>query len=315
MTSDILRRSRPEETCDGQQLPTGTGIWHDRGVLTSNGYVLDERPGRLGPLIPTPAVEREDRDALWHRLRTQGYLYLKGFLDPAVVLGFREYYFANLVRTGLVAPDAAPVLGIAGPGVDRARLREVLYETIVPGPEYEAFCTQPAIRDWFAWFLDDEVHLHRRKILRHTVPGQTGIGTATQAHYDLLYLRGGTDRVLSMWIPLGDVPLERGGLCYLEASHVPVMAEETAAEAANLRPARSMTPDLPTLAEKYDTRWLVTDYDAGDVVVHSAHLIHAALDNVDSHGRLRLSTDIRYQRVSDPIDWRWDHHWHDQDGL
>lgn len=284
-------------------------------VLTSNGYVLDEAPSRLGELVPTPVAELDDRDALWHRLRTQGYLYLKGFLDPAAVAEFRAYYFGHLVGSGLVDPDADPALGLAGPGADRALLREALFGTIVPGPEYQSFCTQPAIRDWFAWFLDDEVHLHRRKILRHTAPGQTGIGTATQAHYDLLYLRGGTDRVLSMWIPLGDVPLDRGGLCYLEGSHVPVMAEEAAAAAADLRPARSMTPDLPGLAEKYDTRWLVSDYDAGDVVVHSAHLIHAALDNVDTGGILRLSTDIRYQRVTDPIDWRWDNHWHLDDGL
>jgi len=284
-------------------------------VLTSNGHVLDERPARLGHLVATPERERDDRDALWQRLRRQGYLYLPGHLDPAAVVAFRRHYFSHLRNTGLVDPEADPVLGLAGPGVDRARLREVLFGRIVPGPEYLAFCTQPAIRDWFAWFLDDEVHLHRRKILRHTSPGEHGIGTATQAHYDLLYLRGGTDRVLSLWIPLGDVPTSRGGLCYLEGSHVPVMAEEAAAEAADLRPARSMTPDLPGLADRYDTRWLVTDYEAGDVVVHSAHLIHAALDNVDPGGVLRLSTDIRYQRVSDPIDWRWDQPGHDRDGL
>jgi hypothetical protein len=43
--------------------------------------------------------------------------------------------------------------------------------------------------------------------------------------------------------------------------------------------------------------------------------VHAATDNVDPRGRIRLSTDIRYQRVADPIDWRWQEHWHDQDGL
>jgi hypothetical protein len=51
------------------------------------------------------------------------------------------------------------------------------------------------------------------------------------------------------------------------------------------------------------------------MLVHSAHIVHAALDNVDQHGRMRLSTDIRYQRADEPIDWRWQRHWHDQDGL
>lgn len=66
--------------------------------------------------------------------------------------------------------------------------------------------------------------LHRRKIIRHIRPHEhtdtatRGIGTATQAHYDLLYLREGSDQVLSMWIPLGSCPTRLGGLVYLEGS-------------------------------------------------------------------------------------------------
>jgi hypothetical protein len=50
-------------------------------------------------------------------------------------------------------------------------------------------------------------------------------------------------------------------------------------------------------------------------MIHSPYIVHASLDNVDPDGIIRLSTDIRYQRHSDPIDWRWQNHWHDQDGL
>lgn len=157
------------------------------------------------------------------------------------------------------------------------------------------------------------MHLHRRKIIRNTRPGESGIGTATQAHYDLVYLREGSDRVLSMWIPLGDVPVSQGGLVYLERSHHRVMADERAGRLRH--PAASITADLPRLADEHDTRWLLTDYAAGDVMVHSAYLIHAGLDNVDVRGRLRLSTDIRYQRMRDPIDWRWQEHWREDDGL
>lgn len=285
-------------------------------MYTSNGYVLDARAERLGELQPTPAAELADRDRLWDRLRRQGYLFLRGLLDPEVVREFRRYYFSQVAAAGVIAPGTDPVEGITDFGeIDRALLRETLFHTVVPSPEYRDFCTQPAIRDWFAWFFDDEVHLHRRKIIRHTRPEERGIGTATQAHYDLLYLRDGTDRVLSMWIPLGDTPRDLGGLCYLEGTHAAVMAEEAEATPDRRRPAANMTPDLPGLADHYDQRWLLADYEAGDVVVHSAHMIHAALDNVDREGRLRLSTDIRYQRVSDPIDWRWQNHWRDDDGL
>lgn len=283
-------------------------------MLTSNGYRLDPAPRRLGELRPVPDGQRHDRGALWERLRRDGYLFLPGALDRDEVLAFRRYYFAELAGTGLVAPGTDPAAGLAADGpVDRQALRRVLFGRIVPGEAYRRFCTQPAIRDFYAWLLAGRTFLHRRKIIRHTQPGETGVGTATQAHYDLVYLREGTDRVLSSWVPLGDCPLALGGLVYLERSHHRVLAEEAAGTLR--RPAASITADLPALADEYDARWLVADYAAGDMMVHSAHLIHAALDNVDPAGRLRLSTDIRYQRADQPIDWRWQQHWHDRDGL
>ncbi len=207
------------------------------------------------------------------------------------------------------AAGTDPARGIAAEGpIDRAEMRTTLFGTVVPGTEYTSLRTTPAIAEWFSWFLADHVHLHKRKIIRHTKPGESGIGTSTQAHYDLVYLRGGSDRVLSMWILLGDCPVERGGLAYLEGSHHWVLAEER--EGRLEKPAASITADLPALAEQHDSRWLVTGYAAGDVVVHLAHIVHAGTDNTDPDGVMRLSTDIRYQRSSESIDWRWQEHWH-----
>lgn len=282
-------------------------------MITSNGYVLDERPERLGRLEAVPVMMRDNKDALWERLRRDGYLYLSNHLAADLVRDFRSYYFGTLEPTGLVKSNGAAE-GIDGHGaVDLAMTRRILFDTVVPGEQYAALTSHPSIRGWFEWFLGDDVHLHKRRIIRHTRPGETGIGTATQAHYDLVYLREGTDRVLSMWIPLGDCTVENGGLAYLEGSHHRVMAQE---RAGTLKmPAASITADLPKLADEYDSRWLINDYSAGDVMVHSAHIVHASTDNVDPQNRIRLSTDIRYQRASDPIDWRWQEHWHEDDGL
>nr|WP_239579615.1 phytanoyl-CoA dioxygenase family protein [Microlunatus panaciterrae] len=276
--------------------------------------MLSDAPDRLGELRAAPDSERGDRDALWARLRQDGYLYLTGHLDPAEVIDFRRYYFCQLADTGVLRSGSDPVDGKAAEGpVDVARLRQILFQQIVPSDEYQRLCSTPGVAGWFRWLFDDDVHLHKRKIIRHTRPGANGVGTATQAHYDLVYLREGTDRVLSIWIPLGDCPRTLGGLTYLEGSHHRVLAEER--EGRLRRPAASITADLPSLADEHDSRWLTADYRAGDVVVHSAYLVHAALDNVDRDQTMRLSTDIRYQRVSEPIDWRWQQHWVDTDAL
>ncbi|MFI1092695.1 phytanoyl-CoA dioxygenase family protein [Streptomyces sp. NPDC020917] len=286
------------------------------GVLTSNGYVLDQSPGRLGSLMPVPEEERNDLGALHERFRRDGYLLFRGFFEAKTALEFRRHYFARLAPSGLTRPGTDPREGVAGTAdrFDRAAMRQILYNDLVPGPEYEALCRHPRLVAFHRWFLGTgNVHLHRRKIIRHIGPGETGIGTATQAHYDLVYLREGTDRVISSWIPLGDIPIARGPLIYLERSHHHVLREEAAGRLK--RPAASMTADLPRLADAYDSRWLITDFAAGDLIVHNAHIIHASLDNADPDGLFRLSTDLRYQAAADPIDQRWQEHWHDQDGL
>jgi ectoine hydroxylase-related dioxygenase (phytanoyl-CoA dioxygenase family) len=62
------------------------------------------------------------------------------------------------------------------------------------------------------------------------------------------------------------------------------------------------------MAERFNARWLIADYEAGDMLVHSAYMVHAATTNTHRE-QIRLSTDIRYQRVRDEIDARWTQHW------
>jgi hypothetical protein len=281
------------------------------GPLLSHGYVLDIDPTRLGQLEAVPEQEREDHPALWHRMNQNGYLYFKGFFNPEKILQFREYYFSSLADTGLLKPGSNPVEGLAGEGpVDQMKLRDKLFNEIVRGAEYESLCSSPELIEFFQWFLGGEVFLNKRKILRHI---KAGSAEATGAHYDLVYLRQGTDQVFTVWIPLGDCAVQDGGLMYLEGSHKFFRQIEN--NSTDKMQAEWLTKDLPSLANKLNTRWLVADYEAGDVVVHSAYMVHASLNNTNKMGRIRLSTDIRYQLSSAPIDKRWQVHWHYNDGV
>jgi len=128
----------------------------------------------------------------------------------------------------------------------------------------------------------------------------------------------------------GDTPVAMGGLVYLEGSDAAGRAMEAAfaAKNASLAPEERIsaynknmtaegwiTKDLPSLARRLDSRWLVADCEAGDIVVHSAYMIHAATVNNDPARRIRLSTDIRYQSVTERIDTRWNSDWTPDDGL
>jgi len=289
----------------------------DRGlVLRADGRVLDTSPQRLGRLTPSqPSTPIAD---LHEQFRAQGYLWLKQFLDPAVVKAYRGRVLDYL---GLVRAGADPEIGLAGSAIpDRAEVDKRLM-ALVRSARYEAFCMAPAMVDFMDRFLGGLSYLHRRKIMRHTLPHS---GTVTPAHYDLVYLRGGTTRIVTAWIPIGDTPVEMGGLVYLEGSHAIglKMEQEFSAKAAELTPEERInaynahmteggwiSKNLPDMANRFDTRWLIADFEAGDVMLHSPYMIHASTANDDPQDRIRLSTDIRYQNVEDEIDARWTNHW------
>ncbi|RPJ49632.1 MAG: dehydrogenase [Chloroflexi bacterium] len=287
--------------------------------LTSNSFTLAATPGRLGWLAPSDPGEPVKR--LWEQFNEQGYLWLKGILDRSEVLDFRERYFKAFAGTGLLAPGSDPrEAAYSGGEVDFQAVRQLMVEA-VRWAAYESFCLMKPIYHFYEQALGGPVYLHKRKIIRYTRPGDPN---CTGAHYDLTYLRAGTSRVYTSWIPIGDILVEMGGLVYLEGSdawgrkmeaefsalnaHLP-SEERISAYNRNMSDTGWITKDLPSLAERLDSRWLCADYEAGDMVIHSAFMIHAATENRDPQHRLRLSTDIRYQLVSDEIDARWLNHW------
>ena len=294
-------------------------------TLISNGFTLATTPEWLGRLRPSAPSEHPERHR--QRLAEDGYLWLKGLLPREEVLGLRREIFTALERTGLLAAGADLSAGVfSGSEGARGEATAKLGD-IVRWHAFDAFCRSAPLQAFFRTLLGGEVHLHRRKILRFTVPGDPA---CTGAHYDLTYLRAGTDSVLTAWIPIGDTPVAMGGLVYLEGSDAAGRAMEAAFAANNalLSPEERIsaynknmsaegwvTKDLPSLARKLNTRWLCADYEAGDVVIHSAYMIHAATVNGDPERRIRLSTDIRYQRRSDAIDQRWNSDWRADDGL
>ncbi|QFY61428.1 phytanoyl-CoA dioxygenase family protein [Rhizobium grahamii] len=297
-------------------LKAETGLPSD---LIANGKVLSAAPHRMGRLVPTdPGIGLEAIRSLYEE---HGYVWLKGFLKRSDVLEFRGWVFSHLAAAGLIEEGSDPILGLAASQSPEKSQVDRILMSLVRSVAFEGFCTQPQLARFMDAFLSGISYLHKRKIMRFTLPGTT---TATPAHYDLVYLRGGTSRLVTAWIPIGDTPVDMGGLVYLEGSHAigSRMEDEFARKSLGLSAEekisafnRNMTEggwvskDLPDMAERFDTRWLVADYEAGDVVLHSPYMIHAATTNQSAANLIRLSTDIRYQNVEDEIDARWSNHW------
>ncbi len=278
--------------------------------LVSNGYTLSNNANRLGPLEPSDPTWPVSR--LREQYQAQGYLWLKNVLGRQEVLNFREWYFEQFAATDLLAPGSKPIDGIySGLAINDAELIHRIMVGIVRQPEYSAFCQAAPIVRFYEAFLSGAVHLYQRKLIRYTKPGDPN---CTGGHYDMVYLRQGSDAFCSSWIPIGDTSIEMGGLTYLENSHRLGFQLESQVSDPGLA-GDWLSKDLPALAERANSRWLVANYEAGDMVIHSPYIVHASTVNYSPENRMRLSTDIRYQLANAKIDTRWINDWSPDDML
>lgn len=156
--------------------------------LQSNGFALEMRPERLGWL--EPSSPSEPIQTLQDRFLERGFVWLKNLLPREDVLEFRRHLFTAFLETGLLAPGSDPLDGLYAGGEDAALVSKRLMER-VRSAAYESFCLHPKLWRFLDGFLDGPAYLHKRKLIRFTKPGDPA---ATGAHYDLVYLRGGTDR-------------------------------------------------------------------------------------------------------------------------
>ena len=283
------------------------------GVLSSNGVEI--AVDGLFTEMRDSSELRAEPDRLRDRFAEDGYVLLRGVLDRKQVLDLRAAYFARFDPTFLApgstpeqglfsgtVPDSLPEYGTAGhPAYD-----------LVRSEQFDAFTRDPRLREIAQALLDAPAELLPRRILRHF---HRGSGKASRAHIDYDYMDQGSDQLVTAWIPLGDCPVECGGLIYLEGSQRASAGALDQLREYTDRPAdrRPISNDLSRTAERLGGRWLWTDYRAGDVIVHSPYLVHASLDNVSD--TMRLSVDLRFRRRNAELDERWTADWSADDGF
>jgi hypothetical protein len=282
--------------------------------VSSNGVAI---PVDDATFAPQRSVEnwRDRPDAMRAQFQSDGYVLLRGALDRTAVLDLRADYFARFDPV-MLAAGTTPRDGVFS-GVEPAGLSEYgtaghpAYE-LVRSAGFDAFTRDAQLRSIAETLLDGPAELLPRRILRHF---QRSAARASRAHVDWDYMDHGGERVVTAWVPLGDCPIECGGLVYLEGSHTIPRAELDQLRDHTDRPhdRRPISNDLGMTARVLGGRWLWSDYYAGDVVLHSPHLVHASLDNTSDV--MRLSADLRFRRSDARPDERWNSDWSAVDGL
>ena len=282
--------------------------------LTAGGVELDVRPEAFGFL-------RESDDALHDvaelraRMATDGYLYLPGFFDREEVREVRRRICDVLAEEGLLDPTHPRERAVAASGADVA-FRPDIVKDGAPREALERVIYGDRAMAFYSAFLGGEATHFDYTWLRVIAPGK-----GTYPHCDVVFMGRGTKDLYTAWVPLGDVPLEVGGLVVAEGSHLDeatrqgygTMDVDTVCEnkggrkplqEAGLSGGGELGTDIRAIREGLGGRLLTArEYRMGDLLTFSVYTVHGSLDN--GSDTIRMSSDSRYQLASEPMDERW----------
>jgi len=257
----------------------------------------------IGELADSAAL-LERPVALRERLAADGFLYLKGVIDPALVAAARAEVFAHLVAVGEVLEPALEAIATGASYRDeRVADRGQFWKAVSEGPMLRALSHGAAMNRIMALVIGAPARPQDYMFLRAGSRGR-----ATGLHFDYPFFTRAHDQVYTAWLPIGDVPVTDGPLVVVEGSHhfrdliEPMIGFDVALD--NTRKA-TLTQDAVTIARQRGVRLLTRNFDAGDVAIFGMYTLHGSLENHSLVNRVRLSCDVRWQPQSLPLDERY----------
>ena len=233
-----------------------------------------------------------DPQELRRRIEDDGYVFFKRLQAPDKLLALRREMLTTMQKGGWLVAGTDPMDGIAD--ISRQCTEGDMGYTEVYHEIYklEAFHRSahwPEVLETLEQVIGRPVLPHPQKIARLWFPQYTE--HTTPVHQDFVHFQGNFD-TYTCWAPVGDCPIELGGLAVLPGSHKidQVLDHHFSLGAGGLR----VDPD------ELDGEWHTADYEIGDTLIFLALTIHKALPNL-TEDRLRVSLDNRYQAIGDPI--------------
>lgn len=278
--------------------------------LSSLGYELDCRSEAFGYLRDSSDLLSKP-DELRLRMQEDGYLYLRALLNSQEVWQARQEIATRLAAENSLAADSPVLDCIAKPGLKMSFRPDLA----LISPALKKLLYSGRMMEFFQVFLGGKVRFFDYTWLRAVAPGK-----GTYPHCDIVYMGRGSDKLYTVWTPLGDISWELGGLMILENSHRleniknSYGRKDVDSYCANRKSAQlyasnqkwwdgALSKNPVSLRKKYGGRWLSAEFQAGDVLIFGMYTIHASLDNHSCS--IRLSSDSRYQLASESLDERW----------
>jgi hypothetical protein len=240
-----------------------------------------------------------DRTELRRRIDDEGYLFFKRLQNPDKLRALRREMLTVMQQGGWLIAGTDPMDGIADIS---AQCTEGdlgytdVYHEVYKLESFHRSAHWPEVMAMVETIMGRPIMPHPQKIARLWFPQYTE--HTTPIHQDFVHFQGNFE-TLTCWAPVGDCPIELGGLAVLPGSHKvnQVLDHHFSLGAGGLYVDTEQEVETH---KELGVAWHTTNYEIGDTLIFPALTIHKALPN-ESDDKLRVSLDNRYQAVGDPI--------------
>ena len=246
---------------------------------------------------------------LCERFNADGYLFIRGLIDREVVLKARQFLLEDFAKVGgILDPERNLEEGVLLPrcGLGCVPYLEGRNET-TNHPLVKEVLENVKLKEFFEnYIFGEEVLTFDFKWLR-VMPRETFTGV----HVDNVYMSRGTKKLVTTWIPFGDVPMEMGTVAVCEGSHrLPgfkkfqdTYAELDTEAEKGFEGSGWFTEDPTEITSNFGGQWRSSDFQAGDVLLFGMRTAHMSTKNMTD--KARISCDVRWQPASEPADPRY----------
>ena len=229
---------------------------------------------------------------LRRRIAEDGYVFIRGLHDADRLWGLRLEMLEVIRDGGWIRPGTELNDGVADVSrrCTEGDLEYVdVYHDLYRLESFHRAGHWPEVISILKALADGDVLPHPNKIARIWFPQY--VDHTTPAHQDFVHFQGSYE-TYTCWSPVGDCPVELGGLAIIPGSHKSNVVFDHHFSLG----AGSLAVDV----DQQSGTWHTTDYEIGDALIFHSLTIHQALPNTTGD-RLRISLDNRYQNRSLPI--------------
>jgi len=227
--------------------------------------------------------------ALRAQIEEEGYLFFRGLLPREEVLQVRRAILECCQRADWLVAGSDPMEGrcdLTKACREGEPAYNHVYGQVLCLEVFNRLAHHFALLNVIGNVVGEPIFPHPLKIARLVFPQSP----PTPAHQDFVFIQG-TAQTYTAWIPLGECPIELGGLKVNPGTHRHDLYQHH---------LKAGPGGMGINEDELPDNWYSTNYQPGDVLIFHSYLVHQALPNV-TKDRLRLSADFRYQSISQPI--------------